>query len=135
MLWNDKFAIGITTVDEQHEQLFNLMESVHELTIDAKSGIDCYDEIETVLRELERYTIVHFEDEEALMEKVGYENIDTHREEHNAFVAKVHDTLDSDVDLHQVSVLEEVYEFLLQWVSDHILYTDVKYVPIMKEKL
>lgn len=36
------------------------MERTNELIGEAIEGIDCYDEIDTVLRELESYTIYHF---------------------------------------------------------------------------
>ena len=134
MLWNKRFAFGINKIDEQHEQLFNVMEEIKSLIQETTEGVDCYDEIEAVLLELERYTIYHFETEEELLEEVGFDGLDVHREEHNAFVNKVHDTLDSDIDLQQEGVLTEVYDFLLNWVSEHILTTDVKYVPLLKEK-
>jgi hemerythrin len=135
MLWQEKFAFGITIIDEQHKELFRLIEVTRDLIKEASEGIDCYDEIKTVLRELESYTIYHFEEEEELLEKINYAYIDAHKEEHSAFVAKVHETLDSDLDYHQEGVLIEIYDFLIKWISNHVLSTDSAYVSEMKEKL
>jgi len=135
MLWNEKFNLGIQVIDDQHKELFRLMDLIQDLMTDAKDGIDCFDELESVLLELERYTRYHFEEEEKLMESVGYAKLDRHREEHTAFIEKVQNTLDSDLDFQQVEVIEEIHEFLLTWVSDHILETDVYYVEDLKKRL
>jgi hemerythrin-like metal-binding protein len=135
MLWNEKFAFGIKSVDEQHKELFRLMEETNRYIQEVRDGRDCYDEIDAILRELEAYTVYHFNDEESLMEKVSYKDLDKHIEEHNSFVAKVHEVLDGELDLHQENVLSDIYDFLLDWVSQHILFTDVHYVSTMKEKL
>lgn len=132
MLWNKKFAFGIETIDDQHKELFRLLERTSSLINDAKDGFDCYQEIEDVLGELESYTIYHFEEEEKLLHEHGYSDIENHSEEHERFVSKIHDTLDSDFDYQQHNVLEEVHGFLLEWVSEHILLTDAKYVSTVK---
>lgn len=135
MLWNQKFAFGIDAIDKQHRELFRLMNRTNELMVDAEEGIDCYDEISEVLQELKAYTVYHFEDEERMLIQVGYPDFEKHSKEHTNFVNKVTEVLSSDIDFHQEGTLNDVYEFLLKWVSNHILYTDMKYVPLMKDKL
>jgi hemerythrin len=134
MLWNDRFAFNITEVDEQHKQLFYLIDQVNTLEKDVKEGIDCYDEVYAVLKELEDYTVYHFEEEEKLLESSGYIDLEAHQKEHDAFVLKVKETLTEDLDLKQEGVIQDLSEFLLEWVSNHILYTDAKYVSVLKNR-
>ena len=134
MLWNERFAFGITEIDDQHKQLFILIDQVNALEKDVKDGIDCYDEVYSVLKELEDYTVYHFEEEEKKLQAVGYEEFEAHKKEHDAFVLKVKETLTEDLDLRQEGVIRDLSEFLLEWVSNHILYTDVKYVSALNNR-
>jgi len=130
-MWKDSFNLGIPPMDIQHKKLVGMIETVKYLIIDAEDGIDCYDEIAQVLGELESYTIEHFHDEEALMALKGYTELESHREKHDDFVKKVHEFLKTDIDYNQIKVLEEVVQFLLDWVVEHILSEDKKYVAVM----
>ncbi len=134
MLWNDRFAFGIPEIDEQHQQLFALIEQVNALERDVKDGIDCYDEVYNVLKELEDYTVYHFEEEEKVLESAGYDDLAAHQKEHDSFVLKVKETLTEDLDLRQEGVIRDLSEFLLEWVSNHILYTDAKYVSVLNNR-
>lgn len=127
MLWNDRFSLGIKTIDEQHKKLFDLIERTQELIQDAEDGIDCYDEIVSVLNQLADYTVYHFEYEEKEMKQVGFEGLDLHIEQHQAFVEKVNEFLATDIDENHLAVIVEVVSFLLGWVSEHILVTDALY--------
>lgn len=131
MLWQDKFDLGIPLIDEQHKALVGYIEMTKELIKDAEDGIDCYDEIATVLGELESYTVEHFNEEEALMKKYNYQLLNQHAMEHTNFVAKVHEFLESDIDENQLPVIEEMVVFLLDWLVEHILDSDMKYTSVM----
>lgn len=130
-MWKDSFELGIPPMDMQHKKLVGLIESAKNLITDAEDGIDCYDEIAEVLNELKNYTVEHFHDEEALMALKGYTELESHRATHNAFVEKVQEFLSADIDYNQTSVLVEIVQFLLDWVVEHILYEDKKYVAVM----
>lgn len=130
-MWKDSFDLGIPPMDLQHRKLVGMIETAKNLISDAQDGIDCYDEIAQVLEELKNYTIEHFKDEEALMDLKGYTDLERHREKHNAFVLKVQEFLSSDIDYNQTEVLVGIVQFLLDWVVEHILYEDKKYVAVM----
>ena len=132
MLWQDRFSLGIPVIDEQHKQLVDLVEEVKGLIHDAEDGVDCYDDITYVLESLKDYTISHFAEEEAMMEAHGYNKLNAHRMEHAAFVAKVQDFLSKDIDFEQLSLLEDVVTFLLDWIIEHILVTDSQYDGVVK---
>lgn len=128
-MWNKRFELGVASIDEQHKTLFDMIGQAQGLITDLDAGIDCYDDIMALLTQLENYTVEHFEHEELLMEEAGFAGLHEHADTHNRFVDKVHDALDSDLDDNQSETLHTIIDFLLQWVSDHILVDDVKYVP------
>jgi len=132
MLWNERFAFGIDEIDQQHKVLFDLIERTQGLIVDAEEGIDCYDEIIEVLNELADYTVYHFNYEEDILGKKGYQGLEAHAAEHERFVEKVKEFLATDIDEDHIGVIEEVVSFLLTWVSEHVLTTDTAYISILK---
>lgn len=130
-MWKDSFSLGIPAMDIEHKKLVGYIAKVKDLIGDAEEGIDCYDELASVLEDLKSYTREHFRDEEALMMLKGFTGIDAHRALHEGFEEKVHDLLDDDFDHHQLEVLEEVVQMLLDWLVEHILTEDKKYLAVM----
>lgn len=131
MLWNDRFSLGIEAIDEQHKKLIDMIEETQGLIRDAEDGIDCYDEIVDILNALADYTVYHFEYEEQEMQKAGFEGLDIHVEQHEAFVDKVNEFIATDIDEDHLIMIEEVVSFLLGWVSEHILVTDALYMGVL----
>lgn len=134
-MWNEKLVLGIDTIDEQHKKLVDLMVTSKNLVMDVEDGIDCYDEIVTVLKELADYAVYHFSYEEELLEKIDYEEFIPHRMEHKLFIKKVSNFMSTDLDENQIEKIEEINHFLLDWISKHILDTDSKYVEDIKKAL
>lgn len=128
MFWTKKFELGIPSIDEQHKRLIDLIEEGQDLAKELENGVDAYDDIMGLLKELDDYTVYHFEFEEKLMEKAEYADSEDHFKMHNDFVEKIHETLDGDLDFNQADTLIEIIDFLLEWVSNHILVEDVQYV-------
>ena len=75
---------------------------------------------------LKYYTQYHFRDEEACMEKMGYPELDKQRKAHEAFVEKLAEIDLDSMDDNQQEYLEELIDFLLNWLSVHILHMDKK---------
>jgi diguanylate cyclase (GGDEF)-like protein/hemerythrin-like metal-binding protein/PAS domain S-box-containing protein len=120
--WNDSFATGIDTIDEQHRQLVDLLNklAVHlaqesdELTL---SG---------VFDELTDYTVYHFTTEEGIWDKHFGDDalVASHHETHQGFVAEVI-RLRGLLALHERDqAVEEIVSFLTHWLAFHILETD-----------
>ena len=87
---------------------------------------DKYDEILHIISDLKDYTAVHFSDEEAYMEKIGYPELESQKKAHTAFIDKLAEINLDDLDAHQQHYLEDLISFLLNWLSVHILHMDKK---------
>lgn len=125
-VFSNEYLTGITLIDDEHRQLFALVNEVHALVQDDLI-FDKYDEIMRILTELRNYTEMHFHDEEAYMEQIHYADLDAQRRAHNAFIEKLVDInfeeLES-LDNNQQEYLQDVLDFLAKWLVNHILKMD-----------
>lgn len=125
--FTNKYRTGIALIDDEHKRLFEIIKETNDL-IQAELLHDKYDPIVQILRELKDYTIMHFEDEERYMEKIHYEGLELQRIAHTAFVDRLNEINLDDVDRAQKEYLDELLEFLLNWLTNHILKMD-KQIP------
>lgn len=124
--WRDDYLLGIKQIDDQHKKLFEIAGNVFSLLND-ELKIDKYDEIVELIRELKDYAVFHFESEEEYMRSIGYRQYFLHKKEHNNFIEKVNDIDLNAVDEKQDTYLREILQFIIEWISGHILQTDRQY--------
>ena len=89
--------------------------------------------LEPLLAELVRYTQEHFAAEERLMLLHKFPGYTEHKQEHEAFVAKVLD-FQKQYEKGGVSLSLDVMEFLVEWVRNHIKGVDHRYGPYLRER-
>lgn len=124
-VFSEEYYTGITFVDDEHKELFRIIEDVNQV-IKNDYVHDKYDEIVRLLEELKNYTQYHFKDEEEYMEKIGYEGLDAQKKAHDAFISRLEELDLEEIDDNQQQTLEELMEFLTEWLVNHILYMDKK---------
>jgi len=134
VVWDDKYSIGVQTVDEQHKGLFNLTNDLY----DACQGndVDAKEHFKEVLQNAVSYVAHHFSTEEQIMKQTADPNYASHQQEHDAFVNKVMEDAasleDGDDDAPEVFM-----NFLRDWISKHVTGTDIKigqHIAALKEK-
>ncbi len=127
--WDESFMVGIAEIDRQHKLLVDI---VNELYYEA--GNNCSHEmLGRILNGLVEYTKTHFAYEEGLLAMHGYPDLGPHQLKHKKLVARVME-FQGRVTANDESVLEELLQFLKNWLANHIQGTDKKYVPFLKEK-
>lgn len=127
--WSPKFSVGDKDIDADHQGIFALIEELHEADHSAFNPAD-------IISRLEDYAAHHFEREEALMTSVGFPGLDDHIKEHKAFVEWV-DTVKHTYRRTTESaflISDLVNDFLVRWLSDHIMTEDMKYRDFIREK-
>lgn len=127
--FTDKYKTGIAIVDEEHKELFSIIRKTDKV-IHADLLHDRYDEIISIIQRLKDYTVQHFSDEEAYMAGIGYEGLEAQKSAHQAFVDKLNEIDLFQLDDSQQEYLEELIDFLLGWLTTHILKMDKK-IPVM----
>ena len=120
-----QYSTGITFIDDEHKELFRIIGEVHRAIIHDYVH-DKYDEIVRLLEELKNYTKLHFGDEEEYMTAIKYEGLEAQKKAHDAFITRLEEMDLEYVDDNQQKTLEELLEFLIGWLVNHILYMDKK---------
>ena len=120
--WRDSYSVDIEQIDHQHELLVKLINDMFEVVRDKETNTSPSTQISTLIE----YTQEHFNYEEKLLEQAGYEFLDRHKKVHKGLVQEVMDLRDL-VDKHKDGVSSELYSFLRNWLTNHILKEDMQY--------
>jgi hemerythrin len=123
--FSSEYLTGIELIDEEHKELFHIIERVNHLTKNM-NDVSGFDNIMLVIKQLSDYTKKHFKDEEDYMEKIGYDGLAAQRRAHESFVERLENLDIQAVDDNPKEELQSLLEFLLGWLINHILYSDKK---------
>ena len=120
--WSDNLSVGIKRFDDEHKQL---VAYVNDLNNALKLG-SASKTLEDILVRLVKYTIVHFDHEEKLMQKHNYPDYIKHKNEHSELTAQVNDFYER-VKTGKATFSFELLTFLKDWLTNHILGSDMTY--------
>lgn len=129
--WSDKYLIGVPDIDQQHKKLFEIANRAYEL-LKNDFYIDKYDRTVAILEELKDYTIYHFNFEQEYMLSIGYRKFLSHKVEHDDFIKKFKEMDFNDIDQDQDKYIMDILDFVLKWITGHILGTDTDYAKLAK---
>lgn len=121
--WNDRFNVGVESIDNAHRRLFSIVSKLISLNEDpAKQQHACREGI----KYFKNYTIKHFADEEAYMQSIGYGDYAIHKRLHDNLRDVTLPALEAEMEAHNYSV-ESVQHFLgicVGWLNAHIMIED-----------
>lgn len=129
MRWTDSLSVGISSIDNQHKRLIDL---INTLFSEMNSGNSKH-AVSSALTKLIEYTGSHFAYEEELFIKHGYPDKNTHMRIHKNLVSQVLD-FQKQFDSGEADVSLELMEFLKDWLIKHIKGTDAKYSSFLLSK-
>lgn len=125
-----EYYTGIAVIDKEHERLFELAEETYELL---NNGIlqNKTESLMTLISELIDYTRKHFSHEELYMKSIQYAHIEEHAAQHRQFEESLLqfdlDAIEDDFE-GQNEAIENLLDFLANWLINHILKVDKLYV-------
>jgi hemerythrin len=125
-LFTDDCLTGNKMIDDEHRNLFNLLNRASVLLADEFQE-DFYQEIKDLMAQLEAYADMHFKHEEEEMVRLRDPELMHQRSQHNYFREKVHEYEYSNIDSpeEQRSILKDMVNFLAKWLYHHILGSDI----------
>ncbi|MCB2183389.1 MAG: bacteriohemerythrin [Desulfobulbaceae bacterium] len=118
--WDAGYSVGVEEIDHQHQHLFKLVNDF----IETFGGGHSRDKLRTVLEEMINYIDYHFFSEEKLLK--AHPEFEKHRKEHSDFVKKTL-LLQGDFIEKGEGINADVLKFLISWLKNHIIGTDVKF--------
>jgi hemerythrin len=115
----------VDEMDQEHRHLVGIMNRL----FDQNKANSSKSEILTVINELLEFVTLHFEHEEAYMEKINFPSLPNHKGVHQRLLAqlKQHKT---DYETSSSNIVnEKFFDFLTLWLSAHIQHIDMQYSP------
>jgi len=134
LLWDDKFATGSPTIDEQHRQLIRHLNQFEGLLVQTNPTVQEIAFIIQFLEFLENYVADHFSFEEKCMESyrcpAHAKNVEAHAHFKQLFQRfKTHTQKDG----FRLAMLVELNQTINAWVQDHILRVDTQLKPCITQ--
>lgn len=121
--WNDRFNVGVDSIDSAHKKLFSIVGKLIALNEDeTKQQHACREGI----KYFKNYTMKHFADEEAYMQSIGYPGLAVHKRLHDSLRDKTLPALEAEMEAQDYST-ESVGHFLgicVGWLNGHIIVED-----------
>lgn len=133
--WDDKYSVGITTIDKHHQKLFAIIDDIEKLLQeDADKFLGKISTaLNNTLNELMDYTDYHFSLEESMMAKIKYNKLKEHVILHHEFIKNISE-FKSQVEIVGPSEMcVKLLDVLKQWLLTHILFVDQDYTNYFKQ--
>jgi hemerythrin-like metal-binding protein len=122
--WTADMETGISGIDSDHRVLLALVNQIaHPDNQSDRTAV------EFVLDELLGYAALHFAREESLLARVGYPDLDHHRQVHRALLSEVQGLQRRVIAAFTPGIGSELHRFLGRWLTSHIQGEDQIYVP------
>lgn len=125
--WDESISVGVPQLDEDHKRLIGLlcyMDDHQDEHVESES-------ISLTMEQIREFASSHFRREEEYMQSIGFPEYDAHKKAHKKFKEKTA-SLCVDVMNHHQETPQDIYRFLHDWVTNHILGTD-KQIRAFKE--
>ncbi len=126
MQWNPSLSVGDVRIDEQHQRLFRLLES-----LELASGEDSKAQAQAAIASLQKYVIEHLRDEEAVMRSFNYKDYEAHCAIHREFEVRLGALAEQLNTGDPEEVLRNVKVFVTTWLFNHISVVDQLYKPYL----
>ena len=125
--WTKDYAVGVRQIDQEHQRLFALAESLHQAMLAGQGKAILQD----LLASLVDYTRYHFAHEEQLMQRIRYPDYPQHREQHEDLASKVR-AIQDRFSSCEITITIEVMQFLMEWLKNHTTTSDRGIAGYMK---
>lgn len=125
--WSDSFSVGSQLMDDHHKKLFDIFNRLHAAMKAGRADA----ELDQIMKDLIDYTRYHFGEEEKMLERIGYTQLDMHKGLHRKFVAEL-EGYQADIGKGMaVFAATQVMNSSLTWLREHIMSIDKGYTPLL----
>ena len=124
--WKESYSVGSKIIDNQHKQLIEMLNILYSSYEDkAQSHV-----IILIIIKLTDYVSLHFRTEERYFDQTNYEHKDEHKKEHAVFIEQIN-IFKEKFDEGKANLTQEMMNFLKEWLNEHILISDKKYIETL----
>ncbi|MFC5080029.1 putative diguanylate cyclase YdaM [Vibrio thalassae] len=121
--WNTNFETGIPVIDEQHRNLFSLINKLANALV-----YDNQLQVSTIFDELADYARYHFSEEEHVWQQYFEHDswCQLHKANHESFLPEILNLQSRTKESGWHEATEQILHFLIRWLLLHILHEDKK---------
>jgi len=127
--WDKALETGVTSVDGHHHALYDLVNEAYRHMMGGEGRQAAL----TLLTELDRSMHIHFDDEEALMKRQAYPEVEAHTRSHRAFFKRLEE-LRAAITAGSASGGAELFDYVATWLVQHIGKEDGAMARFLAEK-
>lgn len=128
--WLNSYETGVDVIDFQHKIL---VERINDL-IELLNNNESQENLIPLFIFLQDYADYHFSTEEQFFNSFDYRDREKHRLEHMEFRVKIKEMKEKNVE-NSEKLDENLLEFLMNWLTNHILGTDMKFTDSLKKHM
>ena len=119
--WDNRFSVGVASVDHEHRELIALINETHERLQRPDADVTVPD----FLGEIYTRISAHFALEEKIMRAGGYDQFPEHKADHERLLDAIRDIMD-DYEDSRVFDEEQFARRLATWFTDHFRTHDAR---------
>ncbi len=119
--WDEKFSVGVASVDHEHRELIGLVNQTYD-RLKRPGGAAA---VPDFLGEIYTRISAHFALEENLMRTSRYVHYDEHKADHERLLDEIRDIMDDYEDKARFSE-EQFAQRLTQWFTEHFRTHDAR---------
>ena len=124
-MWKDKYKVGVSLIDTQHEELFKRVSEFIETVQNNDNWEHKLDKVKETMVFMEEYVVTHFNAEEAYQEKINYPDMENHKKIHSDFKKMVTDYITIlEENGYPEKIVQELGGKLMAWLIMHVAQND-----------
>jgi hemerythrin-like metal-binding protein len=129
--WNEFLLTGNYEIDEQHMELFTVVNAFVQAIIDERDK----EEVDKLFKFLDEYTVMSFGGEEKMLETEGYPDLSIHKAQH-AYFKRTFSALKRRYDMlgHSEQLVKDTHRDVANWLLNHVAKTDQQWAAFIKNK-
>lgn len=126
--WTSQMNVGVKLLNNDHKQLVNLINNLHDGLVTGQSKAVLENEFE----QLVTYTRFHHANEERLLDEAGFHGLLTHKQEHEQMLEHLLRMQIRFIESSQLGVEMEIMQQLRVWLFRHIQGSDQHFASHLK---
>ena len=128
--WSNTLACGIKLIDDQHKNLVELVNEMHQFASGNASKENFH--FKRGLQEAVKYARIHFSTEEKIMIAAKFSGYTEHKKAHEKFILSIIEFI-KDYEAGKRLTLSTFTRFLKDWIFSHIACMDKVYFEHLKK--
>ena len=128
IIWDERLSTGDPHIDAQHVELHDLVIELGMLAEEAPDRVA----LGEILFDVLTYASTHFDDEEALMRRIGFPGLERQQQLHAAFRIEVADMAGRFAAGDETLNAQRVQDRLQDWLLHHVWEEDLQFAEYIK---